>query len=122
MYPRTNYEMTEADLENLLSACKPTPVMMIGSYVGSTQQENANRAWAALGEKMGFDPMSVEPREGMGNRFFTAIPNETEFQKNERLTREAKEKKEARIIVLKREILERQMDLAEVERGAISSD
>lgn len=25
MYPRTHYEMTEADLEKILSACKPTP-------------------------------------------------------------------------------------------------
>jgi hypothetical protein len=53
MYPRTEYEMTEDDLVMLLDACKPTPVMMIGNYTGSTPQENANglrsaRRWASI--------------------------------------------------------------------------
>ncbi len=60
-YPRTNYIMTEEDLKVILNACKPTPVMKIGSYTGSSPQENANRAWEALGKKMGFDYNTVRP-------------------------------------------------------------
>lgn len=81
MYPRTNYEMTEDDLKELLDACKPTPVIMIGNYVPASPQENANRAWARLGEKMGFDSDTVRPIPGKGNRFFAAVPSETEIQK-----------------------------------------
>lgn len=45
MYPRTNYEMTEADLEAIMSACKPVRYMVIGGHEPSSPQENANRAW-----------------------------------------------------------------------------
>ncbi len=78
MLPHTEYEMTEADMEALLDAGKSTPVMMIGGTTGSSPQENANRAWAALGDKMGFDSMTVRPTSGKGHRFFTAVPNETQ--------------------------------------------
>lgn len=44
MYPRANYEMTEADLETLLEACKPTVCIKIGNYEGDSPQQNANRA------------------------------------------------------------------------------
>jgi hypothetical protein len=93
MYPRTNYEMTEADLATLLSAMQPVPVMMIGGTAPSSQQENANRAWAALGTKMGFDSMTVQPIPGKGDRFFSAVPSETDIQRAERMTREAEEKR-----------------------------
>jgi len=93
MYPRTKYEMTEADLKGLIDACKSTPCMMIGGSVGSSPQENANRAWKALGKKMGFDSMTVEPINGKGTRFFTAVPSETEGQKEARLKKEAEEKR-----------------------------
>ncbi len=78
MYPRTNYEMTEADLETLLAAMKPAPCIMIGGYAPPSQQESANAAWKALGEKMGFDHMTVQPIAGKGSRFFSAVPSETE--------------------------------------------
>lgn len=73
MRPRTNYEMTQADLDAILDACKPIPMIML--HIGGfeiSQQERANDAWAALGKKMGFDYMTVQP--GSGDRFFTAIP------------------------------------------------
>ena len=66
MYPRTSYEMTEADLEAILDACKPVPYMVIGGHAPSSQQDNANAAWARLGQKMGFDSMTVEPVQGKG--------------------------------------------------------
>lgn len=72
---RREYEMTDSDLEKLLNACKPVPCMMIGGYAPPSPQQNANTAWAELGSRMGFDPMSVRPC-GKGDRFFTAVPVE----------------------------------------------
>lgn len=109
MYPRTEYEMTEADLETLINACRATPVMLIGGYSArASAQENANRAWAALGAKMGFDGASVRPIEGKGNRFFTAVPNETENARTERLAAEAETRRLHEIARLAGEIADRQ--------------
>ena len=68
---RKEYEMTQAQLDKLLEACKPVPYMVFGGMEPMSPQENANRAWAALGEEMGFDHMTVQPN-GKGDRFFTA--------------------------------------------------
>jgi len=107
-YPRTNYEMTEADLEAMLDACKPVPYMVMGGHAPSSPQENANRAWARLGEKMGFDPMTVQPVQGKGSRFFSAIPSETETQRTERLAQEAETRRLEEISTLAAEIADRQ--------------
>ncbi len=66
------YEMSEADLEALIKACKPVPMIMLQCGPSPTPQEMANRAWSRLGEKMGFDSMSVKPIPGKSHRFFTA--------------------------------------------------
>lgn len=71
--PRRDYEMTEEQLQKLLDAMKPVPYMVIGGTVPRSQQDNANAAWEALGDEMGFDGMSVRPN-GKGDRFFSAIP------------------------------------------------
>lgn len=110
MYPRTNYEMTQADLDAILDACKPTPVMFL---IGGSPQENANAAWAVLGKKMGFDHMTVKPILGKGNLFFSAVPSENETQRAERLAREDEEKKRAEIKRLETEVAEAQAKLAE---------
>jgi hypothetical protein len=75
MNERREYEMTEAQLEALLDACKPTPVMFLsgGQRMGRSTQENAESAWRALGREMGFDGMTVAPVPGKGQRFFTAV-------------------------------------------------
>jgi hypothetical protein len=112
MYPRTEYEMTEADLRELLAAMKPVAAMMIGGFAPDSQQENANRAWAALGKKMGFDSDTVRPVSGKGNRFFTAIPSETDAARTERLAREQAEKRTAEIATLTDEITQREQRLA----------
>lgn len=39
MYPRTNYEMTPADLERILDACKPVPMIMLQCGAPRSQQE-----------------------------------------------------------------------------------
>ena len=116
MHQRTNYEMTEEDLKKILSACKPTRVMFLsgGIPMGGSPQENANAAWALLGKKMGFDSETVQPIHGKGHLFFSAIPTETEGQREERLRREAVAAKEQRIKDLGAEIRERQVELGKL--------
>lgn len=112
MYPRTNYEMSEEDLKKILEACNPTPVLYGSGGVnfGGDSQENANQAWRALGEEMGFDYMTVRPIQGKGMRFFSAVPSETVEQKKKRLEEEAKEKRKTRI-----ETIQKQMGLLKTE-------
>lgn len=110
-YPRVNYEMTEAELEELLEACKPVPYIKVGNYTPPSPQDIANRAWRQLGEKLGFDPMTAKPVQGKGQRFFTAVPTETEFQREERLKRESEEDKQKRIEELKQKIEAMQQEL-----------
>lgn len=71
---RKEFEMTEEQLKKLLDASKPTPVMYLsgGTPMFDPPQENANRAWASLGEELGFQSMTVEPAPEKGDRFFTA--------------------------------------------------
>lgn len=114
MYPRTQYEMTEQDLEELLEACKPVPMIALQCGSPSSPQENANNAWKALGSKMGFDHMTVEPVSGKGYRFFTAVPNENEEAKKERKAKEAEAKLKARIEALTKEISERKAELSNI--------
>ena len=116
MYPRTNYEMTEEDLEKILDACKPVPCMMIGDYAPSSPQENANKAWKALGKKMGFDYETVRPIDGKGQVCFSAVPSETKEQRNERLKRENEEKRLAEIKKLEEEIAERKNKLHQLRK------
>jgi len=123
MMPCTNYEMTEADLQALLAAFQPTPVMMIGGYdTGSSKQENANAAWARLGSKMGFDHMTVRPVSGKGQRFFTAVPNESAETIAERTQHQALERKAALVATLEAEIAERTKRLADLIRKAPAED
>lgn len=116
MNPRVEYEMSEEDLKKILDACKPVPVIMVGGYMPSSPQENANRAWQALGEKMGFDYMTARP--GRTERHFTAVPSETAPQREERLKREAKEKRETEANQLRIEITEKRKRLSELTEGA----
>jgi hypothetical protein len=116
MYPRTDYEMTEKDLKVILDACKPTPVLFGngGQSFGGSQQENANRAWSELGKKMGFDYMTVRPIQDKGMRFFTAIPSETDNQREEREAKEKEDKRLARVVELKKEIADKEKELKEL--------
>ena len=114
MYPRTNYEMTQEDLDAILDACKPVP--LIALHIGGgprSPQERANSAWAALGKKMGFDHMTVQPT-GKGDRFFTAIPSETELHRTERLAHEAEEKKRAEVKRLEAVVADAQAKLTAI--------
>lgn len=117
MYPRANYEMSQADLEDILDACKSVPYIVIGGVAPRSQQENANRAWARLGSRMGFDPMTVQPISGKGMRFFSAVPSENEAQRTERLAREAEEKREQEIVTLNAEVERLKKRLTELGAG-----
>jgi hypothetical protein len=68
---RRDFEMTQEDLAEILEACKPVPAIALQCGPIFSRQENANRAWQRLGEKMGFDHMTVRPN-GKGDRFFSA--------------------------------------------------
>jgi hypothetical protein len=71
---RQEYQMTAEDHAALLDACKPTPVMFLsgGLPMHDSPQENANCAWQRLGDKLGFDHMTVRPVSGKGTDYFTA--------------------------------------------------
>lgn len=115
MMPRTEYEMSQEDLDALMDASKPTPVMMIGGYSFPSPQENANAAWKRLGEKLGFDSMTVRAAPGKGQRFFTAIPSETDEAKAERLAQQAALERLTEIDRLQVEIRTAQLRLAELQ-------
>jgi len=70
-----DYEMTQEQLDEIMDACKPTPVMYLsgGAPMFVTPQENANYAWGKLGKLLGFKHMTVRPN-GKGGRFFSAEP------------------------------------------------
>lgn len=70
---RKVFEMTDADLKILMEACRPVPLVALHCGSPPSPQERANNAWCALGRRMGFDGMTVEPT-GRGARFFTAVP------------------------------------------------
>ena len=114
MYPRTNYEMTQADCDQLLAAMRPVPMIMLHIVGGSSQQENANAAWRALGAKMGFEWDTVQPIDGKGTLFFSAVPSENETQRIEREAREREEKQRAEVTRLEAVVAEAQAKLAEL--------
>ena len=88
MYPRTEYEMTEEDLRKLIKAYKPVTYIITGEHDfppspqekanNAWMRQNARKAWMRLGKKMGFDSATVKPINGKGNRFFTAVPSDTD--------------------------------------------
>ena len=77
---RKEFELTQEDLDSILEASKPTPVMYLsgGQLMGGTPQENANRAWQQMGEKYGFVWDTAQPIDGKNQRFITAIGDSNE--------------------------------------------
>ncbi len=69
---RKEYELTEEQLTTLLEACRAVPAIMLQCGAPASPQENANVAWRRLGKELGFEPMTVKPVAGRGDRFFTA--------------------------------------------------
>lgn len=69
---RREFEMTEEQLERLLEACKPVPLIMLQCGMPRSPQQRANDAWASLGRELGFDAMSVKHGDVTNARLFTA--------------------------------------------------
>jgi hypothetical protein len=72
-----DFEMTQEQLDLLIDAMSPVPMIAINVCTGLSRQARANNTWACLGRDMGFDYMTVKPN-GKGDRFFSAT--ETECQ------------------------------------------
>lgn len=68
-----DYELTEEQLARIKEASKPVPYLVMAGTPPLSPQQNANRAWEALAEEMGFDWRTVRPSQ-KGERFFTAEP------------------------------------------------
>lgn len=75
MTDRKEFEMSQAQLDAILDACKPVPYMIIGGQPPMSVQESANAAWRRLGDELGFEFMTVRP--GKSQRHFSAQPKET---------------------------------------------
>ena len=75
---RKEYEMTKAQYYAILAASQPVPYLVAGGIEPATPQENAHRAWQALGKELGFDWETVRPSE-CGDRFFTAIVSDPTY-------------------------------------------
>lgn len=73
------FEMSQEQLDKILDASKPVPMIMLQCGTPSSPQDNANSAWEALGEEMGFDSKTVRPIEGQPNTVFEANAFETDF-------------------------------------------
>lgn len=74
MDSRKRFTMTQADYDAILEACRPVPAIALQCGMPASPQENANAAWARLGEAMGFHWQTVLPVHG-SPLAFTAIPS-----------------------------------------------
>lgn len=70
---RIEFEMTEQDLKDLLEAAKPIPYIAVQCGEPSSPQQAVNAVWARLGERLGFETMTVRPVAKKGQRFFSAV-------------------------------------------------
>lgn len=75
---KIEFHMSEEDLSRIMESCKPVPMIALQCGTPRGPQENANAAWADLGKRMGFKPMTVEPLPSKGDRYFMAEPVCTE--------------------------------------------
>ncbi len=71
---KQRFDMTSEQLEKILKACKPVPLIMLQCGMPPSPQQSANAAWLALGNEMGFDHMTVEPIPGQPQTVFMAEP------------------------------------------------
>jgi hypothetical protein len=70
--------MTQADFDGIIAAinsARSTPLIMLQVGMPRSPQEAANDAWCALGRRLGFDGMTVQPN-GASQLSFTAIAKE----------------------------------------------
>ena len=70
---RKEFELTQEDLDEILTASEPVTYIVVGGHPPSSPQENANRAWQQMAEKYGFVWDTAQPIDGKSQRFITAI-------------------------------------------------
>jgi hypothetical protein len=72
---RQEFEITKEEMEDIISINKSQPpVMKVGnSWSGLDLQEKINQYWEILGNKYGFNHLTVEP-SSKGKLFFIAEP------------------------------------------------
>ena len=68
---RKDFKMTQEQLDEIMEACKPQPLIAIHCGNPPSPQERANDAWAKLGRELGFKHMTVSPN-GKGDKCFNA--------------------------------------------------
>jgi hypothetical protein len=73
---RKEFEMTQEEMDKIISINKEggDPVMYLsgGTPIGRSLQEKINDYWKELGNKYGFEPMTVQG-SSRGALFFTAV-------------------------------------------------
>jgi hypothetical protein len=75
---RIQFRMSQADHDRIIAAinvARNTPLIALHLGMPRSPQEAANDAWCALGKRLGFDGMTVEPF-GSAPLIFTAIATE----------------------------------------------
>lgn len=70
------FRMSDEQLQRIKDASKPTPAMYLsgGTPMFNSPQENANAAWKALGQEMGFKWDSGRPANTGDEHDFLAEP------------------------------------------------
>lgn len=66
------FKMTDEEFKEILDACKPVPYMVVGGIPPTSPQENVNRVWQSLGQKLGFQWDTARPVSGESNKVFEA--------------------------------------------------
>jgi hypothetical protein len=77
---RKMFRMSDSDYRALLDVCKAAysgPYIVAGGMPPPDPSEAINNAWRELGNRMGFDAMSVEST-GINPHDFTAIPKDAQ--------------------------------------------
>lgn len=69
---RRAYRMTDEQHDRLMAASRPVPYLVIGGVEPMSPQQNANNAWRALADEMGFVWDTVAAA-GPDTHEFTAI-------------------------------------------------
>lgn len=69
---RTEFELTDGQIEELLALSRPAPAIALHCGEPPSPQQMANDFWQQLGSEMGFDYMTARPAPGKGPKFFTA--------------------------------------------------
>jgi hypothetical protein len=76
MNGRIEIELTDAEWGRLMDACRPVPYIIGGGVAPSSQQENANACWRALGAERGFAWDTVQKVPGKSQRWISVVPRE----------------------------------------------